>query len=113
MPLVNSLLDRSVTYDRKCRVSRGENMGRERLYVGTSSDVPLASFVVVRVKNKDKLMYDKDIEEVFVSDGSQASLFIGWGVARKLSDEGDAMMVFNPNEVVIFPEENEHNGEAE
>ncbi len=81
-------------------------MGPESILIGTSKDVPRCSFVVVRIKKEplDGVEYKpEDMQELFVSDGSEASMLFGWGIACNSIKTRKTMIVFNPDETVIFP----------
>jgi hypothetical protein len=82
-------------------------MGPESILIGKSKDVPRCSFVVVRIRREPldgKEYQPEDMQELFVSDGSEASLLFGWGIACNSIKTRKTMMVFNPDEVVTFPE---------
>ena len=82
-------------------------MGPESILIGKSKDIPRCSFVVVRIKSgpANGVEYQPDeMQELFVSDGSEASLLFGWGIACNSIKTRKTMMVFNPDEIVIFPE---------
>ena len=82
-------------------------MGPESILIGKSKDIPRCSFVVVRIKSgpANGVEYQPDeMQELFVSDGSEASMLFGWGIACNSIKTRKTMMVFNPDEIVIFPE---------
>ena len=82
-------------------------MGPESILIGKSKDIPRCSFVVVRIKSgpANGVEYQPDeMQELFVSDGSEASLLFGWGIACNSIKTRKTMMVFNPDEIVTFPE---------
>lgn len=82
-------------------------MGPEHILIGKSNGVPRCSFVVVEIKGapKNGVEYQpEEMKELFVSDGSEASTFFGWGIACMSVRKNKTMMVFNPDEVVTFPE---------
>ena len=82
-------------------------MGPESILIGKSKDIPRCSFVVVRIKSgpANGVEYQpEDMQELFVSDGSEASMLFGWGIACNSIKTRKTMMVFNPDEIVIFPE---------
>lgn len=75
----------------------------QELLIGMSPEIPLGGFVVVRVKSDKKSLMPCDIDELFTGDGSQASLLLGLGIANNSAETDKTMMVFNPDEIVIFP----------
>jgi hypothetical protein len=82
-------------------------MGPESILIGKSKDIPRCSFVVVRIKSgpANGVEYQPDeMQELFVSDGSEASMLFGWGIACNSIKTRKTMMVFNPDEIVTFPE---------
>ena len=82
-------------------------MGPEGILIGKSKDIPRCSFVVVRIKSgpANGVEYQpNEMQELFVSDGSEASMLFGWGIACNSIKTRKTMMVFNPDEIVIFPE---------
>ena len=82
-------------------------MGPESILIGKSKDIPRCSFVVVRIKSgpANGVEYQpNEMQELFVSDGSEASMLFGWGIACNSIKTRKTMMVFNPDEVVTFPE---------
>jgi len=82
-------------------------MGPEGILIGKSKDIPRCSFVVVRIKSgpANGVEYQpNEMQELFVSDGSEASMLFGWGIACNSIKTRKTMMVFNPDEIVTFPE---------
>ena len=82
-------------------------MGPESILIGKSKDIPRCSFVVVRIKSgpANGVEYQpNEMQELFVSDGSEASMLFGWGIACNSIKTRKTMMVFNPDEIVTFPE---------
>ena len=82
-------------------------MGPESILIVKSKDIPRCSFVVVRIKSgpANGVEYQpEDMQELFVSDGSEASMLFGWGIACNSIKTRKTMMVFNPDEIVTFPE---------
>lgn len=82
-------------------------MGPEGILIGKSKDIPRCSFVVVRIKREplNGIEYQpEDMKEMFVGDGSEASLLFGWGIACREVKNHKTMMVFNPDETVTFPD---------
>jgi len=82
-------------------------MGPENILIGKSKEVPRCSFVVVRIKGgpKNGVEYQADeMQELYVADGSEASLLFGWGIACNSIKTRKTMMIFNPDETVTFPD---------
>jgi hypothetical protein len=82
-------------------------MGPESILIGKSKDVPRCSFVVVRIKGEPlngKEYQPDEMEEIFVGEGSEASMLFGWGIACNSIKTRKTMMVFNPDEIVTFPD---------
>ncbi len=82
-------------------------MGPEGILIGKSKDIPRCSFVVVRIKSgpANGVEFQPDeMQELFVSDGSEASMLFGWGIACRSVQKNKTMMVFNPDEEVTFPD---------
>jgi len=82
-------------------------MGPESILIGKSEDIPRCSFVVVRIKRgpaNGVEFQPNEMQEIFVSDGSEASLLFGWRIACREVKKYKTMIVFNPDEVVTFPD---------
>jgi len=81
-------------------------MSRECIVIGASIEVPMSSFVVSRViRDGDGKKYlPSDLEKIFVSDGSQASILFGWGIARHSEQTSKTIIIFNPDQQVTFPQ---------
>jgi hypothetical protein len=63
--------------------------------------------VVVRIKGEPlngKEYQPDEMEEIFVGEGSEASMLFGWGIACNSIKTRKTMMVFNPDEIVTFPD---------
>jgi hypothetical protein len=79
-------------------------VGLEKLVIGVSKDVQRGSFVVAECKNDKKFLDPEDMNQIFTSDGSMASMLFGWGIARHSAEKIKTMIIFHPEEVVTFPE---------
>jgi len=81
-------------------------VGKECILIGASPEVPMASFVVSRIKREREggRYLPSDLETIFEADGSQASILFGWGIARHSEQTSKTMMIFNPGQEVTFPE---------
>jgi len=68
--------------------------------------IPLGEFVVARVKpftDITKLIPQDQIEEVFWGKYDNASLLVGFGLARQVAKEsGNALLIFNPKQEITF-----------
>jgi len=74
----------------------------------TDTEVPLGAFVVMRLalaSQKSQLIKPEDVTEVFYGNDIKSDMLFGWGIARQISnDKGVALLVFNPEEEITWPE---------